>query len=211
MQIKFPDNERAVWLLKTKGPSSLIELAKTMNVTTEGARFQLLKLSAEGLVTATSESKGRGRPQQIWSLTALGNARFPDTHADLTIKLIEKTRELFGETALDAIIEANSAEIREKYCKAVEGIKNIEDRIKILVALRDSEGYMANYSSEENGFMLTENHCPICAAAAACVGFCKAELNTFRQVLGDSVTVERTDHIIQGARRCAYKIMPAKQ
>lgn len=210
MKIKFPDNERAIWLLKTKGPSTLIALAQAMNVTTEGARFQLLKLAGEGLVTSSTASKGRGRPQQIWTLTTLGNARFPDTHADLTVKLIEKTRELLGEDALNAVIEANGLETRNKYCNAVAGINTIEDKIKILVDLRDNEGYMASYFEDENGFMLIENHCPICAAAAACVGFCKAELNTFKAVLGDAVTVERTDHILAGARRCAYKITANK-
>lgn len=208
MQIKFPDNERAIWLLKTKGPSTLLSLAEAMNVTTEGARFQLQKLAGEGFVTSASESKGRGRPKQIWSLTALGNARFPDTHADLAVKLIEKTRELLGEAAVDTIIEANRIETQNKYCNAVADTKNLEERIKILAELRDNEGYMANYTKEEDGFMLIENHCPICAAAASCVGFCKAELTTFQSVIGDSANVERTDHILQGARRCAYKITP---
>ena len=206
MKIKFPDNERAIWILKTKGPSTLISLAKEMNVTTEGARFQLLKLAGEGLVTSASESKGRGRPQQIWSLTALGNTRFPDTHADLTVKLIEKTRELLGEEALNLVIEANSLDLRNKYCNAVAGVNSLEERIKILADYRDGEGYMASYSKEGDGYMLVENHCPICAAAAACIGFCKTELQTFQQVLGEGVLVERTDHILAGARRCAYKI-----
>lgn len=208
MKIKFPDNERAVWLLKTNGPSTLIALAKAMNVTTEGARFQLLKLAGEGLVISASESKGRGRPQQIWSLTALGNARFPDTHADLAVKLIEKTRELLGEAAMDTIIEANRIETQNKYRTAVAETKNLEERVKILAELRDNEGYMASYSKEEDGFMLIENHCPICAAAASCVGFCKAELTTFQTIVGDGARVERTDHILQGARRCAYRITP---
>ena len=58
----------------------------------------------------------------------------------------------------------------------------------------------------DGGFTLVENHCPICAAATACQGFCRAELEVFRSVLGDDVTVERTDHILAGARRCAYRI-----
>ncbi|MES2724598.1 MAG: MarR family transcriptional regulator, partial [Pseudomonadota bacterium] len=56
------------------------------------------------------------------------------------------------------------------------------------------------------GFLLVENHCPICAAAAACQGFCRAELMVFRAVLGPGVHIERTDHILAGARRCAYRI-----
>ncbi len=64
---------------------------------------------------------------------------------------------------------------------------------------------MADYEEQADGTLLfIENHCPICAAAAACQGFCRAELTLFREVLG--AKVERTEHILNGARRCAYTI-----
>ena len=67
---------------------------------------------------------------------------------------------------------------------------------------------MAEWRADADGFLLLENHCPICAAATACQGFCRAELDVFRAVLGPGVSVERTDHILAGARRCAYRIVP---
>ena len=207
MKIKLPDNERALWLLKTKGSQPLNILAKELNVTTEGARFQLLKLANEGLVSFTSESKGRGRPQQIWSLTPVGQSRFPDTHADLTVKLITMTRQILGEDALQAVIDANSQESLKKYATALADADNLQEKVSILAEIRNSEGYMASCLKDDQGLILVENHCPICTAAAACQGFCKSELDTFRTVLGDNVKVERIDHILQGARRCAYRIM----
>lgn len=206
MKIKLPDNERAIWILKTKGPQPLTILAKEMNVTTEGARFQLLKLAGDGLVSSITESKGRGRPQQIWSLTPLGNSRFPDTHAELTVKLIQKTREILGEEALQAIIDANTQEGKIKYNNAVTGINDLEGKIKTLAQIRDQEGYMASYIKDDEGFLLIENHCPICAAATICQGFCKSELETFQSVLGNNVKIHRIDHILAGAQRCAYRI-----
>ena len=53
---------------------------------------------------------------------------------------------------------------------------------------------------------MIENQCPICAAATACQGLCRAELELFREVLGAETTVTRVDHILAGARRCAYQI-----
>ena len=96
MENNISDNEKAVSILKTKGEQTIKEIANELGVTTEGARFQLLKLSNEGLIKSESRSKGRGRPQQVWSLTAKGHARFPDTHSGLTVKLIEKIRKLQG-------------------------------------------------------------------------------------------------------------------
>jgi predicted ArsR family transcriptional regulator len=66
---------------------------------------------------------------------------------------------------------------------------------------------MASVDKEDaNSFLLVENHCPICAAAAVCQGLCRSELTAFRAVLGDDVSIERVDHILTGARRCAYRV-----
>jgi predicted ArsR family transcriptional regulator len=65
---------------------------------------------------------------------------------------------------------------------------------------------MAEAWPEGEGYVLVENHCPICVAATACQGFCRSEVDTFREVLGPGASVERTEHIIEGDRRCAYRI-----
>lgn len=211
MKNNFPDNERAIWIIKKHGPQPLKAIAKELNVTTEGARFALLKLANEGLVKATTFSRGRGRPQQIWELTELGNSRFPDTHAELTARLITIMRETLGEEGLQTVITANEKKGISKYSEDLQGVADLEGRIKRLAEIRDKEGYMAEYKKEENGFLLIENHCPICIAASACQGFCSSELNTFRAVLGNDVKIERIDHILQGARRCAYRITPVDE
>ena len=71
---------------------------------------------------------------------------------------------------------------------------------------------MAEVKREGNkGFLFVENHCPICAAATACKGFCETELDLFRAVLGQEISVERVEHIVSGDRRCAYRITPGNK
>ena len=65
---------------------------------------------------------------------------------------------------------------------------------------------MAEWKKENNDYFLIENHCPICAAATECQGFCRSELNNFQQLLGDAFTVERVEHIVSGGQRCTYRI-----
>lgn len=207
MENNISDNEKAVSILKTKGEQTIKEIAKELGVTTEGARFQLLKLSDEGLIKSESRSKGRGRPQQVWSLTAKGHARFPDTHSGLTVKLIEKIKQNLGEEALNEIIYAAGQDNILRYKDQINADDSLEDKLTKLAAIRTSEGYMARFEKDEDGsFMLIENHCPICEAAKTCQGFCKSELNTFKTILGENVQIKRVHHILEGARRCAYKI-----
>lgn len=200
--------ERLLMLLKTRGAQSAATLGSALGTTGEAARQQLVKLAADGLVEAESQSRGVGRPIQLWRLTATGNARFPDTHAELTVQLLRSIRSELGEAALDRLIAVREMEARANYETEFLGLTTLEEKVARLAAIRTREGYMAEWKLEDEGYLLIENHCPICAAATTCIGFCRAELDLFRTVLGPEVTVERTEHIPQGARRCAYRIVP---
>jgi len=58
----------------------------------------------------------------------------------------------------------------------------------------------------DGSFLLIENHCPISAAANTCPKLCDAEFEVFRAILGKGVAIERTEHMLAGARRCVYRI-----
>ena len=80
-------------------------------------------------------------------------------------------------------------------------------RLAKLAEIRNEEGYMADVLEAGDGTpLLVENHCPICSAATACSGLCRAELDVFQRVLGERVSVEREEHILSGARRCTYRV-----
>jgi predicted ArsR family transcriptional regulator len=193
-------------LLKTRGPQTAANLGTVLGITGEAARQQLVKLAADGLVEATSEPHGVGRPTQVWSLTEKGNARFPDAHAELTVQLLRAVRSELGEEALDRMIAARSAESLTTYTAALQGTADLGERVRRLAEARTREGYMAECQPTEGGYLLVENHCPICVAATACQGFCRAERDVFQQALGNQVSVERTEHIVGGDRRCAYRV-----
>ncbi len=98
------------------------------------------------------------------------------------------------------------------YRQELSDAADMKERVARLAAIRSREGYMAEWRAEDNGsLLLLENHCPICAAAATCQGFCRSELDVFQDVLGPSVPIERVEHILAGARRCAYRIQPKDQ
>lgn len=193
--------------LKMHGALSSAAIGRRLGITGEAARQQLLRLAEQDLVVSTSEAKGVGRPTQLWDLTPAAQSRFPDTHAGLTAQILDIVRVNMGEAALDTIINARETETRLRYSEEMSRKTGLRERVAGLAALRTEEGYMAEWREEEDGsFLLIENHCPICAAATACAGFCRAELDVFRSALGPSVSIARAEHIIQGGRRCTYVI-----
>ncbi|TQI79666.1 transcriptional regulator [Serratia fonticola] len=198
-------SDRLLKLLKTRGPLQATEAGKELGTTGEAARQQFVKLAKEGLVEAKAETRGVGRPVQLWQLTPAGNAHFPDAHAELTAQLLRTVRDKLGEQAMDLLIDSREQETLINYKHAMVGAEDLAERVARLATLRCCEGYMAEWSELDNGdFLLVENHCPICTAAAVCQGFCRAELNVFTEVL--QARVERCEHILTGSRRCAYRI-----
>ena len=150
-----------------------------------------------------------GRPKRAWRLTGKAEARFPDTHAQVAVELIGAVDRLFGADGLDRLISLRETDTLTRYRQELDGAGTLAKRLKRLAELRQAEGYMAEVAAAKDGsYVLAENHCPICAAARACQGFCRSELAIFRTLLADC-TVERIDHILAGARRCAYRITPA--
>ncbi|MDR3506919.1 MAG: transcriptional regulator [Caulobacteraceae bacterium] len=199
-------SDQILFTLKTRGPARTGDLADGLGLTRQGARQQLEKLAAEGLVTFSDERDGVGRPRRLWSLDAAGHARFPDTHAQLSVELLAAIRTEFGDAGLDRLIARREIDSLRAYQHRLEGAADLEQRVRRLAEARSAEGYMAEVLADADGYLLVENHCPICAAAKACQGLCRSELEVFRQALRPDCRVERTDHILAGARRCAYRI-----
>src|SRR5258707_8029466 len=93
---KLSPPDRLLFLLKTRGPQTAADLGTRLQITSEAARQQLLRLSAEGMIYTKSEVRGVWRPAQVYQLAPAAQRRFPDTHAELTAQLFVSIQELFG-------------------------------------------------------------------------------------------------------------------
>jgi predicted ArsR family transcriptional regulator len=199
--------DRILHLLKTEGPASTASIAANLGITAEATRQQIQKLLTSGFIEGRQVPQcGPGRPSQNWALTEAGHARFPDTHPQLTVQLLGSIRQLFGEEGLDRLIDQRAMETRTAYLAAMRSAKSLKARLEKLVDIRNAEGYMAELRKVGRDWLLVENHCPICAAARTCQGFCRSELKLFAEVVGDDGTIEREEHVLAGARRCAYRV-----
>jgi predicted ArsR family transcriptional regulator len=204
---KLGPQDRLLFLLKTRGPQTARDLGARLQITPEAVRQQLLRLSIEGAVCAKTEVRGVGRPVQVYHLTPAAQRRFPDTHAELTAQLIGEIREVLGEGALDRLIAFREEATRRRYAALLAEERGLAGKIARLAEIRNKEGYMATCQKlDEKSYLLVENHCPICAAASACSGFCRSEQTIFESVIGPEAKVERIEHLLAGARRCAYRI-----
>lgn len=195
-------------LLKQGGPQRADDLAGALGLTAMAVRQHLYAMAEAGEVESAAVRQGRGRPAKRWSLTTRADAFFEDGHADLAVGLIESLRRALGDAAMDRLLADRTAQQITAYRDRVGRFQTLERQVRELAAIRAEEGYMAEVAPDPDGqgWLLVENHCPICHAAKACTGLCAQELTVFREVLGEAASVERIEHMLEGARRCAYRV-----
>ncbi len=197
--------ERIVSIIKKSGEARAEDIAEILSVTPMAARQHLYKLEEDGTVKSESRAAGRGRPSKYWRLTDRADVYFPDAHRDLSLDLLTSVRSVFGDSGLNALVQDRSEKQQLAYKTELDTFDTLDEKMKALVTIRTREGYMAETVKGDDGtWYLDENHCPICAAAKICSGLCASELEIFRTLFKGYATVERSEHITQGARRCRY-------
>jgi predicted ArsR family transcriptional regulator len=196
-------------LLKREGPQSAQQLATALGVSAMAVRQHLYALEGQKMLTFTEAPRPRGRPEKQWQLTSGAASFFPDGHADLTVDLIGAMGEAFGSEGLNKLLAVRAQQQLAHYQRRLSRYTSLRRRLEHLAELRTQEGYMAEVLTESEGtWLFVENHCPICTAAVSCTGLCGSELEVFQGVLGDLADVDRCEHILNGDRRCVYRVQP---
>lgn len=205
---KEKTRSRILMLLKKDGPQEAADLAKTFGVTDMAVRQHLYALEEQGDICNCPAPRPKGRPAKLWQLTEQANAHFPNTHAEFSTGLISSIEEVFGKQGMEKLLDVRFRDQVAEYGGQISASSPLKDKLETLVAIRSREGYMADIlaGSGQDDFLFVENNCPVCEAAKSCSGICARELDLFKAVLGKDVEVKRSEHIIQGARRCAYEI-----
>lgn len=208
---KQTTKDHILFVLKTQGPQTATLLAAQLRVSPMAVRQHLQVLKAESWVTYAEERRPMGRPVKLWKLTEQAQQRFPDSHADLMLDMLHSVTAVFGAAGLDRLLAERSQRQIHTYRASLSPARpsDWQQQVAAIAQCRSQEGYMAEVIDPGSGeLLLVENHCPIGAAATACPGLCRAELDVFQAVLGSDIAIERQEHILQGDRRCTYRIRP---
>jgi len=209
---RVASREVILHLLKQQGPMDAEAMASQLDISAMAVRQHLYALRARKLVAYHEEARPIGRPAKVWSLTPVAAPCFPDAHAGLTVNLLNAAKQTLGDKGVKRILLRCTQQQIRTYRSRIPPRASLDRRLKTLVRIRNDEGYMAEVERQQDGsFLLMENHCAISAAANECPKLCDAELAVFQAILGEGVAIERTEHILRGARRCAYRIRTAKR
>lgn len=197
-----------LYALRRRGEATVDQLAEQLGMTVSGARQHLNALADSGLVETTEldpETPKRGRRTLVYSVTAQADSLFPKAYGELTNELLgyvadtdpEKLDELFSMRRENRIASATTR---------LAARSGLRAKVEELTRILDEDGYLATW--EQVGpliYRIVEHNCAIWAVAQRYGQACTSELDFIRAVLPQA-TVERVQHMVAGARHCAYEV-----
>jgi predicted ArsR family transcriptional regulator len=197
-----------LYALRRRGQGTVEDIARNLDMTVSGARQHLSALVEDGLAEATEIPRPegrRGRPQLEYVVSDRADGLFPKAYGELTNELLGYVSES-DSTLVDQLF-ARRRDERIRNAQARLGpLKSLKAKVAELTRILDEDGYLASWEKVEAGvYRIVEHNCAIWAVAERYGQACTSELEFIRTVL-EGADVERVQHMIAGARRCAYEV-----
>ena len=188
-------------LKRTKG-MSVNELVEKMKMSYMGIKQHCLTLERDGYLDTWRRPQKMGRPEMVYRLTRRTHDLFQADSNQFTLDLLESAQQIYGPNAAEKLLfhlfERKTAALKEK----VKG-DTVADRAKWLSRTRDSEGYMSQFTTNENGGpQILECHTPIMNLLERFPIIGRLEQDMFEAVLGTKV--RREESRVSGLYECAF-------
>jgi predicted ArsR family transcriptional regulator len=193
--------ESILAFLKTRGHATLGEVATHLEVSKQAALRHLEGLETDGLATvAHAEAHRRGRPENVYHLTAAASEHFPDGHRELAGDLVA----FLSEEQLKRFFERRAERLEAEYAPRLAGL-DFEARVRELAKLATEHGHMAEVVQlPEGGLAIRHCNCPIQDVAARTGLPCQNEQEMYQRLLGASVS--RSTWMAESSPDCTYEV-----
>jgi DeoR family suf operon transcriptional repressor len=205
-----PTRDAALSLLRRRGAATAADLAESLGISVQAMRRHLRSLEDDGLVEASPSAEGPGRPSNHWRLTGEARTRFPDGSEVFALGLMESLAETLPAEALQGLLDQQAHHKARDYVSHI-GQGSLEERVRRLVDLRRSEGYVAecepDTSPNQGGWLLSEYHCSVMRIAERFPCVCDQELQLIRHTFPDC-TVERVHWRLEKGHSCGFRLIP---
>jgi predicted ArsR family transcriptional regulator len=200
-----------LYAVRRRGQATVDDVARQLDITVSGARQHLTALVEDGLAETVELPRPpgtRGRAQLAYCVTDAADALFPKAYGELTNELLGYVADS-DPALLDDLFAKRRHHRIENARTRLASKHTLGTRVAELAKILDEDGYLATHERVGTGvYRVIEHNCAIWAVAQKYGQACVSEIDFIRAVLPDA-TVERVQHMVAGARHCAYEIRAA--
>jgi predicted ArsR family transcriptional regulator len=180
---------------------SVNELVEKMKMSYMGIKQHCLTLERDGYLDTWRRPQKMGRPEMVYRLTRRTHDLFPCDSNDFTIEVMKSIQEIYGPNAAEKLL----FNVYERKCSVLKSkVKgdNVEERAKWLARLRDAEGYMSQYSTEDGKPHILECHSPVMNLLDQYPIIGRLEQDMFQSIL--ETPVRREESRVSGLYECCF-------
>jgi predicted ArsR family transcriptional regulator len=147
-------------------PQTAVEIAQKLEIFESAVRQHLQMLENAGLVTATFEQRGLGRPKKIFALSPSGAELFTRKYDVLLDLVIRKISETYGPPALRSILLSTARELSITLGVVSDDLPYRERLRKVTEAL-DDLGFAAKLEEKDGKTSIVSKNCILLRTAEA--------------------------------------------
>jgi len=187
--------------LKRSRGLSVNELVDRMRMSYMGIKQHCLTLQRDGYLDTWRRPQKMGRPEMVYRLTRRAHDLFQADSNRFTLELLDSVQSIYGPNAPEKLLynlfERKCANLKER----VKG-ETVADRAKSLAKIRDTEGYMSQFVTDDGGPQILECHTPLQNVLDKYPIIGRLEQEMFEQLLGTRVRRQETRN--SGLYECAF-------
>ncbi|HAV34400.1 MAG TPA: transcriptional regulator [Planctomycetaceae bacterium] len=182
------DREILEYLHQSEGVD-VQSLCDLLGVTRTAVRQRISRLEAAGLIVSELQGQSRGRPRNVYRVTAEGLHALGENYRQLAVVLWEAITGFEDEAVRMRLLGRVRDVLAERFRRQLGNCENLDDRLDLLASEMKSSGF--NVESDHQGGLriLRETSCPFPMLAEVDDAICQVERQVLEQVLGAPVEV----------------------
>lgn len=197
-------------ILRARGQATVDDIVEDLQkrrgkITAVTVRHHLTRLQEEELITSPELRRRAtpGRPQHMYSLTEKAKDYFPNNYQRLAAKLLDQLQRQLPPEGVNVIMEGVAATMAEE---AQIPDLSLRERLDAVVNYLNDQGYEANWTSTDKGFVLHTGNCPYEQINANMNHhtLCGMDMRLIASLLG--VVPRRIASVAEGDQTCSYFI-----
>ncbi|MEI6505692.1 MAG: winged helix-turn-helix transcriptional regulator [Planctomycetota bacterium] len=198
----FRDSDASVLqLLRGDAVLGIGELANQLGVTATAVRQRLDRLMRAGIVDRKSESRPRGRPAHVYSLTAAGRRLGGDNFRDLAMVLWREIRSVREPSVRQGLLNRIAGSMADVYRERVSG-QTPTERLASIAAIFSERGVSCSVDQAAALPVLTSYSCPYPVLAEQDRSICAAERLMLQDLVGTAVQLSECR--LDGSACCRF-------
>lgn len=195
--------------LQRNGGATVQELCDLLEVTRNAIRQRISRLEACGVLRSEQQSQSRGRPKNVYRVTAEGLHSLGEDYRELAVVLWESIVGLEDSVVKEQLISQVRDRLAERFRHKLTETASAELRLDQLADEMKSSGF--NVESDHSAILpiLRETNCPFPMLADVDETICQVEREVLEQVLG--APVEFKNRCRDGHHCCEFEVQVASK